>query len=203
MMGTEETVRHTFRQRGPMVLGWVCMAGCVGMLALSVSDPDLAFSGLLLLGVTGAYVLLVRPSVQVSVAGVHVNNPMRRTTIPWPLVQDCLARWNLQLYAGEQLVTSWAISSQIERPRSQGLQVFGLFGSSRLDPAPGPPTVHVSAPHVARMITEAREEWDEAIADGTLVHDGSSALVRAWAPLDFALLALPVVMILAGFVTGG
>lgn len=199
-MGTEERDRHTFRQRGPMVLGRVCMVACLGMLALSVSAPDLAFGGFMLLGVTGPYVLLVRPSVQVSVAGVHVNNPLRRTTIPWPLVQDCLARWNLKVYAGEQLVTSWAISSQIERPKSQGLQVFGLFGSARLDPAPTPSAPPVSAPHVARMITEARQEWDEAIADGTLVHDGSRAVVRAWQPLEFALLALPVLLVVAGLV---
>jgi hypothetical protein len=201
-METQETERHTFRQRGSVALGGVCMAACLGMLALSVTAPDLLFSGFMLFGVTVPFVLLVRPSLQVSVAGVHVNNPLRRTIIPWPLVQECLARWNLQVYAGDQLVTAWAISSHVDRPRSSGLQILGMFGRSRLDMSESTPAESVSAPRMARLITEAREEWDEAIADGSLVPDGPGTIVRTWQPVDFALLALPLVVVLAGFVLG-
>lgn len=201
-MGSGETVRHTFRQRGSVLLGSVCMVACIGMLALSLTEPNLFFWGFLLIGITGPYVLLIRPSLQVSEAGVHINNPVRRTTIPWHLVEECLARWNLQVYAGEQLVTSWAISSQIQRNRPSGLRAFGLYSNPAFDEAKTPAPRGVSAPGMARLLTEARQEWDQAVADGTLVPDGPGAIERAWQPLDIVLLALPVVLVMAGFVVG-
>ena len=197
-----DTTRHTFRQRGSVVLGAVCMLACVGMFIGSLSQTNLAFAGLMALATCWSFVLLVRPSLQLSVAGVHINNPLRRTTIPWPLVEDCLSRWNLQVYAGEQVVTAWAISSSIQRPKRLGY-AGSVFGRG-LNPADlaGPAPQAVSAAAVARLIQEGREEWQQEVAAGMLVDDAHAQVVREWDWLDAVLLVAPIVVVVAGVVTG-
>lgn len=199
----QDTTRHTFRQRGSVALGAVCMVACVGMFLGSLSQTNLAFVGSMALATGWSFVLLVRPSLQLSVAGVHINNPLRRTTIPWSLVEDCLSRWNLQVYAGEQLVTAWAISSSIQRPRRAGLYPGGPFGRG-LPPvdSTGPAPQAVNAAALARLIQEGRQEWREEVAAGLLVADGQAQVVRAWDWLDAMLLAGPLVMLVGGVVTG-
>ncbi len=187
-----DTTRHTFRQRGSVVLGAVCMLACVGMFLGSLSQTNLAFAGSMALATCWSFVLLVRPSLQLSVAGVHINNPLRRTTIPWRLVEDCLTRWNLQVYAGEQAVTAWAISSSIERPKSAGPYAGRLFGPGlRADVASSVPRA-ASAPAVAQLIREGRAEWDDEVAAGLMVDDGRAQVVRQWDWLDAVLLVGPI-----------
>ena len=198
----EPDTRHTFRQRGSVVLGAVCMVACMGMFLGSLSDTNVIFAGSMFLATSWAFVLLVRPSLQLSVVGVHVNNPLRRTTIPWPHVDDCLARWNLQVYAGDQVVTAWAISSSIERPKRRSSSSGGLFGRGLRPPGPTSPAPKaVTAPGMARLIEEGRAQWREEVAAGMLVDEGH-AVVRSWSWLDAVLLVAPILMLVAGVLSG-
>ncbi len=204
MSSGEPDTRHTFRQRGSVVLGAVCVVACLGMFLGSLPSTNLVFAAAMFFGASWAFVLLVRPSLQLSVIGVHVNNPMRRTTIPWPLVDEALARWNLQVYAGQQVVTAWAISSTIERPRGTGSYGGRLLGRALppTDPTSAAPK-GMSAPAIARLIEEGRRQWREEVAAGMLVVDeGHAQVVRVWSWLDAVLLAAPVLMLLAGVLSG-
>ncbi|MGV1008723.1 MAG: hypothetical protein ACOYBY_08955 [Dermatophilaceae bacterium] len=197
-----DTDRHTFRQRGSVLLGSVCMLACTGMFLGSLSQTNLAFAGVMAVATCWAFVLLVRPSLQISAVGVHVNNPLRRTTIPWRRVDHCLTRWNLQVAAGERVVTAWAISSSIERPARPGRYGLGLFGRG-LDGERAPaPRQGPSALAIAGLVEDGRAQWHEEVAAGLLVDDGHAQLERTWDGLDALLLAAPLALLVAGLLSG-
>jgi hypothetical protein len=195
---------HTLRQRGSVVLGVIAMTCCAGLLVISLLNPPLhlSFVGVMLLGIAIGWVLFVRPNVALSLAGVHLGNPLRRTTIPWALVEDVSARWNLEVYAGGRAYSVWAISSHIERPRGGG-GAFGIGSAlgQRLaeDAASGPrPERGVTAFSAAELIEAAREEWQEAAASGEIAGVDRPEVAQAWDVPDVLALLVPAALILAG-----
>ncbi len=193
---------RTLRQRGSMALGIAAILCCVGIVLPSALNPEvsLVFTGLMLLGAAAGWVLFVRPSVVLTVHGVHLNNPLRRTVIPWAKVQDVSARWNLEVYADDKSYPAWAIASHIERPQRQGLLGLGSLGpKSTAEAAAPPPSRGATVGSAAALIEDAMTQWSEMRADGRpeTVTDGE--VVRTWDLPDLVVLGIPVLLTVAGF----
>jgi len=200
---------HVLRSRGSVLLGGVGAIGCLVLLFASMG-AGLVYVAAVALGGVLCVVLLVRPCVRVSIEGVSVHNPFRRTFVPWQLVEDVTSRWNLQLYAGAQVISAWAISAHIDRPCS--LTPFGLgeslanrsgAGTSRTVPgsahAPAPAGEgRMTAARAARLIETAREEWADAVADGVVVAPSDPQVARSWEWLDLVLVAVPAALLAFG-----
>jgi len=201
---THVSAIHTLRQRGSVALGVIAITCCSGLLLVSLLNPPLhlSFVGAMLLGAALGWVLFVRPNVALSLAGVHLANPLRTTTIPWALVEDVSARWNLEVYAGGRAYPAWAISSHIERPRGVG-GAFGIgsaLGRKVDADAAGTsgPARGVTAFSAATLIEGAREEWVEAAASGEISVVDHPRVVREWDLPDLLAVAVPLVLIVAG-----
>ena len=54
---------------------------------------------------------------------------------------------------------------------------------------------------MARLIEEGRAQWREEVAAGMLVDEGH-AVVRSWSWLDAVLLVAPILMLVAGVLSG-
>lgn len=190
----------TLRQRGTVVLGWLLTVCCLVMLVLTARDGglDLVGAGSLLFGAGFGWCVLARPSVRLDDVGVHVHNPLRQTTIPWPLLTDCTTRWNLRVYSGDVGVGAWAIPARTNRPRPVGNVVPGGLLGRRLeqdtknDPAP---TASISAQQAADLIERERETR----LAGSLGR--GAPVVRRWDPLDAALLGGSLLLTLVGVLT--
>ncbi|MDQ6716120.1 MAG: PH domain-containing protein [Actinomycetota bacterium] len=185
-----------------MALGIAAILCCVGIVLPSALNPEvsLVFTGLMLLGAAAGWVLFVRPSVVLTVHGVHLNNPLRRTVIPWAKVQDVSARWNLEVYADDKSYPAWAIASHIERPQRQGLLGLGSLGpKSTAEAAAPPPSRGATVGSAAALIEDAMTQWSEMRADGRpeTVTDGE--VVRTWDLPDLVVLGIPVLLTVAGF----
>lgn len=194
---------RTLRQRGSVVLGVVAMGSSLGFAILSLASgpASLVFVGLMLLVAAVGWVLLVRPSVVLTLRGVHLNNPLRRTHIPWAQVQDVAARWNLEVSAGGRTYPAWAVASHIERPSRQGLLGSGLLGRrSHLGAAPAPaPSRGATVGSAARLIEEAQREWSQLVAEGRPEVDAAGRVTREWNVADIACLVGPLVVAAVGW----
>ena len=191
---------RTLRQRGSIALGTVAIVACVGMALASIvsGEPSLVLIGLMLLGAAMGWVLLVRPCVVITLHGIHLDNPIRRTVIPWSQVQDVSARWNLEVYSGDHAYPAWAIASHIERPASQGMLGFGALGrASQQDVAPAPKE-GTTVGSASRLLESAMDEWRELAAEGRLEAQTGGTLTRTWQPLDIAALAVPILLVVVG-----
>jgi len=187
---------RTLRQRGSIALGVSAIVVCVGMVVASIlsGEPSLVLIGLMLLGAAVGWVLLVRPCVVITLHGIHLDNPIRRTVIPWSQVQDVSARWNLEVYSGDRAYPAWAIASHIERPASQGMLGFGVLGRmSQQDVAPAPKE-GTTVGSAARLIEDAKDEWAELVAEGRPEGHTGGELTRTWNLADILSLGVPVVI---------
>ncbi len=191
---------RTLRQRGSMALGIVATVLCLGFVvaALLSGGVSLVFLGVMLLGAAVGWVLFTRPSVVLTIEGVHLNNPLRRTTVPWSRVQDVSARWNLEVYANDRAYPAWAIASHIERPHGAGLLGMGALGRRADLEAGPPPPKGTTVGSAARLIEDAKEEWSELAAAGRPEALSGGTVTRSWQPLDIAALAVPVVLVVVG-----
>lgn len=201
---------RTLRQRGSVVLGWCATVGGYGMALWSLfsGQPSLGFiAGAALVGSLG-WVLFVRPALVISLYGVHVNNPLRRTLVPWARVQDVGTRWNLELYfedgpeRTDRHVTSWAIASHVQRQRGGGL--LGALSPRRLgqvgqDTAPPPPP-GTTVGSAADSVELALQEWREMVADRRDEVSTEGEVERTWDAADLLAVALPVVLVLVAVV---
>ncbi len=193
---------RTLRQRGSMALGIAAILCCVGIVLPSALNPEvsLVFTGLMLLGAAAGWVLFVRPSVVLTVHGVHLNNPLRRTVIPWARVQDVSARWNLEVYADDKSYPAWAIASHIERPQRQGLLGLGSLGTrSTAEAAAPPPSRGATVGSAAALIEDAMTQWSEMRAEGRPEAVTDTEVVRTWDLPDLVVLGIPVLLTVAGF----
>ena len=193
---------RTLRQRGSIALGTVAIVACVGMVLASIisGEPSLVLIGLMLLGAAVGWVLLVRPCVVITLHGIHLDNPLRRTFIPWSQVQDVSARWNLEVYSGDRAYPAWAIASHVERPQGQGLMGLGAMGrkAGQDDIAGPPPPKGTTVGSSARLLESAMDEWRELAAEGRPEAQTGGTLTRTWQPLDIAALAVPILLIVVG-----
>jgi len=132
---TQPTPQHVYRQRSPLVIAVLFGLGAVvllGSAALSWRDhPQPLFVSWLVWGCAALWAVFVRPSVVLTSDGVRLSNIVREVHIPWSLVSDVEARWNVKVWARDEGWTAWAISSQVERPRVASSLLPGM--STKLD----------------------------------------------------------------------
>src|SRR5476649_2613946 len=128
-MGTNASTTHLeFRQTSPLVLAAV--SGATGLVLLVSLARNWAHNAQplsvawVLFGLAFMWSLFIRPVVVLDGDGVTFRNVVRDVSIPWARVTDVDFRWNLKVYVGDRGYTSWAISSQVERP---GRTPAGLF----------------------------------------------------------------------------
>jgi hypothetical protein len=195
---------RTLRQRGSVAMGIIAMVLSGGMAVLSVvsGQGSLLFVGAMLLMCAASWLLFVRPDVVITMAGVELNNPLRRTRIPWSKVDDVAARWNLEVWSGDRSYAAWAIASHIERPRTGGMFAMGRLGSqSARDEQEAPrPSGGATVGSASRLIEDARGEYAELVAQGdSAAVPGEGELTRTWQPLDLALLGVPALVVVVGF----
>lgn len=196
---------RTLRQRGSVAMGIIAMVLTGGMALLSFvgGQVSVLFVGSMLLLCAASWVLFVRPCVVLTMVGVELNNPIRRTLIPWSKVDDVAARWNLEVWSGDRSYAAWAVASHIERPQVGGLLGFGRLGAqSRLDAAAAPkPSEGATVGSSSRMIETAMGEYAQLVADGdSAAQAGAGELTREWQRLDLAVLAVPALLVVLGIV---
>jgi len=208
-MSTEHaSTHHLLRQRSPLTLAAVC--GGTGLVLLVTllwqwaDDPQPLFAAWVLFGLAVVWSLFVRPSVLLDDHGVTLRNVVRDIHIPWALVSDVESRWNLKVFVGDRGYPSWAISSQVERPKGVAGSMFGSIMPGRLDryasadaapPPPGAPKVTASM--VARMIEQAMQEYAEAVAHGQLPAATDARVRITWVPLVIGVIAVPAIAVAA------
>jgi hypothetical protein len=199
---------HVIRPRGSVALGVIAVVAALVLLAYS-GGAGLGFMAALALMGTMSFVLLVRPHVRVSIEGVAVHNPFRRTFVPWRLLEDVGSRWNLELYAANRTVRVWAISNPMIRPKVGVSLGFGGIGAPRApgredalassgsSGAPGGAGAAgdrlgpASAPRVARLVEAAKADWVDAVDEGIVAEPLSPRIIDRWDFWDLGLAVVP------------
>lgn len=194
---------RTLRQRGSVALGVVAMVCGYGLALWSLvgGGASAVFVGIMAFVGSCGWVLFVRPALVITLHGVHVHNPLRRTIVPWSQVADVGTRWNLEIYHGESRTAAWAIASHVERPRGSGLLsvVNGRLGAA--DPGPAPaPSKGVTVQSAAASVELAKQEWTEMVVDRRPEVSAEGRVERVWDVVDIVALALPLVVVAAGIV---
>lgn len=209
----------TYRQRSAQLLGWVyvVVAAVLG-IALARSwgrDPNPAFLAWLAVGLGLAWALFLRPHVRVAADGVTLANVLRDVFIPWQMVQEVRTRWNLEVLTPAGRYTSWAISTQVDRPRSGIATGLGWVGGSLGGLGAGRdgagrtgdadmagagrargPSAAVTSRVVADVIEATREEYARAASLGLLPAQGPCAVRVRWQPAAIAALVIPLAVAL-------
>jgi len=206
-MGTQKSPeQHPIRQRSPLALAAAC--GLTGLVLLVSSawqwadNPQPLFVAWVVFGLAVVWALFARPSVLLDGAGVTFCNVFRDVHIPWSTVTDVEIRWNLRVFVGDRAYTSWAISSQVERPKGASGGMFtmlsgrlGSFASAEASSSTPPPKVTASM--VAGSIERARDDYAEAVAGGELVAAPDGEVSITWVPLSLAVVLVPAVAVVA------
>ena len=206
-MGTEtSTMKHVYRQRSSLALAAVC--GVTGLLLLlSVARnwadyPRPLFVAWIVFGLAVAWVLFVRPAVLLEIGGVTLRNVVRDIHIPWTRLTHTSSRWNLKVFAGDRGYTAWAIASERERPKAGAGGMFGmpipgrLQGVASADTRPPVTAPKATAQSVARAIDQAKQEYDDAVAQGELPAAPDETVQIRWVPLAMVVLLLPVIAVI-------
>ena len=191
---------RTLRSRSSIALGIVAMAvgGLMAVLSVFSGEPSLVLIGFMLLLVALGWVLFIRPSVVLTVVGVELDNPFRRTSIPWSHVEYVSPRWNLEVWAGGKGYPAWAIASHIDRPKRQGLPGYGKLDLGNAAPNAPKPSEGATVGSASRLIETAMREYAELLAEGDSAAVTGREITRHWNWLDIACIAIPVLVILVG-----
>ncbi len=192
---------RTLRQRGSILLGATAMAAGFGLALWSVAggEPSALFIGSMLLLGSAGWVFFVRPALVITLHGVHVHNPLRRTVVPWSQVADVGRRWNLEIYHGERRTAAWAIASHIERPRPSGL-LNVVSGRLKGDDTAPPPPKGVTVQSAAQSVEIAKQEWTEMVLDRRPEVSTDGEVERSWDWVDVAALGVPLLVVVLGLV---
>lgn len=192
---------RTLRSRSSIALGIVAMAigGLMAVLSVFSGEPSLILIGFMLLLVALGWVLFIRPSVVLTVVGVELDNPFRRTSIPWSHVEDVSPRWNLEVWAGGKAYPAWAIASHIDRPKRQGIPGYGTLDLGNAAATAPKPSEGATVGSATRLIETVMGEYAELLAEGDSAAVTGREITRAWNWLDIAAFAVPVLVILVGF----
>jgi hypothetical protein len=161
----------------------------------------LVLIGAMLLLVAIGWVLFIRPSVVLTVVGVDLENPFRRTTIPWSHVEDVSPRWNLEVWAGGKAYPAWAIASHIERPKRQGIPGYGKLDLGDTAAKAPKPSEGATVGSASRLIESAMGEYAQLLAEGDSAAVTGREITRTWNWLDLACFALPLLVILVGILS--
>lgn len=190
-----------------MALAAVCaVTGLLLLVSLAqnwADNPQPLFASWVLFGLALVWSVFVRPAVLLDDEGVTVRNVVRDVHIPWVRVTDVEFRWNLRVFVGDRGYTAWAISSQAERPKGVSGGIFGSFLPGRLDRYASSdaqlstPAAKVTASMVARSIEAAKQDFEEAVAQGELPVEPDARVRITLVPLVFAILLLPAIAVVA------
>ncbi len=191
---------RTLRQRGSVALGIVAIAlgGLMAVLSVFSGEPSLVLIGVMLLLVAIGWVLFIRPSVVLTIVGVELDNPFRRTTLPWSHVEDVSPRWNLEVWAGGKAYPAWAVASHIQRPKRSGVPGYGKLGLDEGTLTAPKPSEGATVGSASQLIETAMGEYAELVADGDSAAVTGHEITRSWNWLDFACFAVPVLVIVVG-----
>jgi hypothetical protein len=194
---------RTLRQRGSIAMGIIAMVvgGFMAVLSVFSGDASLLFIGVMLLLVAVGWVLFIRPSVVLTVVGIELDNPFRRTTIPWSHVEDVSPRWNLEVWAGGKAYPAWAIASHIERPKRQGIPGYGKLDLGAASTEGPKPSEGATVGSASRLIETALAEYAQLLAEGDSAAVTGREITREWNWLDIACFAVPVAVALVGLLT--
>jgi Bacterial PH domain len=203
MMGMatkSSTAQRVFRQRSSVWLAVLSSVTAVLLLLSLVRSwaqyPRPVFGAWVLFGVAVAWSIFVRPSVVINAQGVTIKNIVRDIHIPWAALTDVSTRWNLKVMAGDQGYNAWAISSQVDRPRSASSGLFRIPVSARSNrvgsaaTSPSPAATKVTARAVAESIQRAKQEYDDAVEAGEIPREADTGVRIVWLPLIIAVLLL-------------
>jgi Bacterial PH domain len=191
------------RSRSSIALGIVAMAlgGLMALLSVFSGEPSLVLIGFMLLLLALGWVLFIRPSVVLTVVGVELDNPFRRTSIPWSHVEDVSPRWNLEVWAGGRAYPAWAIASHIDRPKRQGIPGYGKLDLGHAATTAPKPSEGATVGSATRLIETAMGEYAELLAEGDSAAVTGREITRDWNWLDLACVGVPVLVILVGLLS--
>jgi hypothetical protein len=204
MVTRTSTVQHVFRQRSSVWLA--VLSGAAGVLLLLslvrswAQYPRPLFGAWVLLGLGVAWSAFVRPAVLIDAEGVTIRNIVRDIHIPWAALTDVSTRWNLTVMVGDRGYNAWAITAQVERPRSVSGALFHVPVPGRSDGArrPGaraPAPAKVTARAVAQSIQQAKQEYEDAASLGAVPAAADTTVAITWLPLVMAVLLLPAIAV--------
>ncbi len=207
-------MQHVYRQRSS--LGLAAMCGVIGLillvsLAMSWADyPRPLFVAWAVFGMAVAWSVFFRPAVLIDIDGVLIRNVLRDIRIPWTRLTAVNTRWNLSVSVGDKSYTAWALSSQPERPKRSPGGMFRMPVPGRLEGVAAADAASsgragtrseafpkVTAQSVARFIRAAKEEYDEAVAQGELPATDGATVSITWVPLAIAALLVPAIAVVA------
>lgn len=201
------STQQVFRQRS--ALAPAAMSAVVGIVLLVAlvrdwaRSPQPLFAAWVLLGLALVWSVYVRPAVVLDDEGVSLRNIFRDVHIPWGRVTDIESRWTLKVCVGDRGYTAWAISSPVERPKRTSAGMFGIFSTGRLEQyagaaaKPSTPVPKVTAAMLARLIEQAKQEYDEAVTQGALPASPDAGVQVKWVPLVVVVLLLPAIAVVA------
>ena len=206
-MGTEtSTMKHVYRQRSSLVLAATCgVTGALLLLSLArnwADYPRPLFVAWIVFGLAVAWVVFVRPAVLLDIGGVTLRNVVRDVHIPWTRLTHTSSRWNLKVFAGDRGYTAWAIASEHERPKGGAGGMFRmpipgrLQGLASADARPPATSPKATAQSVARSIDQAKQEYDDAVAQGDLPAAPDDTVRTTWVPLAMVVLLLPAIAVI-------
>ncbi|KNX37828.1 hypothetical protein VV01_12780 [Luteipulveratus halotolerans] len=188
------------------VAGWFLVVVAAGLSLLSLlEDANGKVEILLWSGAVAliAWVVLLRPSVQLRQDGVHIHNLVRDVHLPWPQVDVLESRWNLKVFTpDDDGYSAWAISAQRPRasaPEGSKASLLGpMAGLGRIAGGANADEVvrrerRGSAGDLAQQIRLQREEYDKAVGEGLLEPQTGPVVVRP-AVLAIAALVAAVAM---------
>ena len=209
----EKPPRHVFRQLTAQVAGWFLVVVAVGLALLSVLEGVDGKVEILLWAAAVAlvaWVVLLRPSLQLSQDGVHIHNLVRDVHMPWPQVDVLESRWNLKVFTpDDDGYSAWAISAQRPRasaPEGSKASVLGpMAGLGRI--AGGADADKIvrrerrgSAGDLAQRIQLAREDYDKAVREELIEPQTGPVVVRP-AVLAIAALVVAAALVAAALLT--
>lgn len=208
-IATTSTIQHVYRQRSSLAVAAGCaVTGLVMLLDLArdwAAYPRPLLVAWVVFGLALAWVMFVRPVILVDISGVTLRNVIRDVHIPWTLLTGASSRWNLKVMVGDKGYTSWAISSEADRPKGVSAGMFRMPMPGRLHTAASADAElsgtktrpKVSAQTVVRSIRAAKQEYDQAVASGELPAISDGEVQITWVPLAILVLLLPAVAVLA------
>lgn len=108
-MTAETTVEFRARFGRALALAVAAVSG-IGLVLTLVEDPAsaLRYGPVLVLFPVVVWVLLGRPAVVVSDAGVELRNVLRTIELPWPSIERIDTKYALTLYTAYGVYSAWA-----------------------------------------------------------------------------------------------
>ena len=162
---------HVFRPRsaiaaavcgGLIAIAWAWFAvHDGGWLALARELPGIVLAGTLV------YAVLVRPSVEVSLAGVALRNVVTDVDVPWGALAEVQTRYALTLVTTDgRRFTAWAAPASgrhTDARLTRGeVRVLGWGADDEL-----PPSSASTASHSGAVAAWVRRDWRRALEDST------------------------------------